>query len=758
MPIKVPNDLPAVETLTNENVFVMTDTRAMTQDIRPLQILILNLMPTKIDTETQLTRLLGNTPLQVELDLLQTSTHKSHVTSEEHMLAFYKTFEDVKGNYYDGMIITGAPIEQMEFEEVEYWDELCEIMEWTKTHVHSTFHICWGAQAGLYYHYGIKKHPLPEKLSGVFLHHLDYNRGMLFRGFDDEFYVPHSRNTTVLREDIEAVPDLKIIASSDKAGVFAVKSEKYRQIFITGHSEYDADTLLKEYMRDKKAGINPHVPDNYFPNDDDTKPPVVRWRSCANLLYSNWLNYFVYQSTPYDISRISEEDLTPAEEIHAKSKVAKFGGTSLADADRIRQAAEIIKADKALNYVVASAPGKLSSREKKITDVLIDAHEKYESSKDVRALDRALKKVQGRFQEIAGALGVDIDLDAEFKAIKGRYVGTHNRDYLVSRGEYLNARILASYLGYDFIDAAQVIFFNEYAEFEKEATYEKLSEELKKHEHAVIPGFYGMNPYGLEVTFPRGGSDISGAIVAAACGADVYENWTDVPGFMMADPKVVKDPLVVPVVSYEEIRELSLMGAEVVHEDAVTPVREVGVPIHIRSTMSPDEKGTMIVKNADYYSGILDISGMAGKPGFASITVEKPRLNENLDLRAAVMNVLADYGINAFHTLAGIDSMNIFVKQSELEGHARAITDDIKKETGATSVKIEKGLALIAVIGRKLKSTPGIGIRVLEALANAGINVKMIDQGAERISMLIGIDESGYVAAIRAIYSEFTTK
>ncbi len=758
MPIKVPNDLPAVETLTNENVFVMTDTRAMTQDIRPLQILILNLMPTKIDTETQLTRLLGNTPLQVELDLLQTSTHKSHVTSEEHMLAFYKTFDDVKGNYYDGMIITGAPIEQMEFEEVEYWDELCEIMEWTKTHVHSTFHICWGAQAGLYYHYGIKKHPLPEKLSGVFLHHLDYNRGMLFRGFDDEFYVPHSRNTTVLREDIEAVPDLKIIASSDKAGVFAVKSEKYRQIFITGHSEYDADTLLKEYLRDKKAGINPHVPDNYFPNDDDTKPPVVRWRSCANLLYSNWLNYFVYQSTPYDISRISEEDLTPAEEIHAKSKVAKFGGTSLADADRIRQAAEIIKADKALNYVVASAPGKLSSREKKITDVLIDAHEKYESSKDVRALDRALKKVQGRFQEIAGGLGVDIDLDAEFKAIKGRYVGTHNRDYLVSRGEYLNARILAAYLGYDFIDAAQVIFFNEYAEFEKEVTYEKLSEELKKHEHAVIPGFYGMNPYGLEVTFPRGGSDISGAVVAAACGADVYENWTDVPGFMMADPKVVKDPLVVPVVSYEEIRELSLMGAEVVHEDAVTPVREVGVPIHIRSTMSPDEKGTMIVKNADYYSGILDISGMAGKPGFASITVEKPRLNENLDLRAAVMNVLADYGINAFHTLAGIDSMNIFVKQSELEGHARAITDDIKKETGATSVKIEKGLALIAVIGRKLKSTPGIGIRVLEALANAGINVKMIDQGAERISMLIGIDESGYVAAIRAIYSEFTTK
>ncbi|MBR3147332.1 MAG: homoserine O-succinyltransferase [Eubacterium sp.] len=758
MPIKVPNNLPAVETLTRENVFVMTDTRAMTQDIRPLQILILNLMPTKIDTETQLTRLLGNTPLQVELDLLQTSTHKSHVTAEEHMLAFYKTFDEVKGNYYDGMIITGAPIEHLEFEEVEYWDELCEIMEWTKTHVHSTFHICWGAQAGLYYHYGIKKHALPEKLSGVFLHHLDYNRGMLFRGFDDEFYVPHSRNTTVLREDIEAVPDLKIIASSDKAGVFAVKSEKYRQIFITGHSEYDADTLQKEYERDKKAGIHPHVPDNYFPDDDDTRPPVVRWRSCANLLYSNWLNYFVYQSTPYDISRISEEDLEPAEEINAKFKVAKFGGTSLADAECIRRAAEIIRNDAALNYVVVSAPGKLNTREKKITDVLVDAHERYEVSKDTRALERALKKVKDRFAGIAEGLGVDIDLDAEFKTIKGRYIGTRNRDYLISRGEYLNAKILSAYLGYDFIDASDVICFDEEAEFDKKATEEKLSAELKKHEHAVIPGFYGMNPYGMEVTFPRGGSDISGAVVAAACGADVYENWTDVPGFMMADPKVVKDPLVVPVISYEEIRELSLMGAEVVHEDAITPVREVGVPVNIRSTAAPDEKGTMIVKNADYYSGILDISGMAGKTGYASIVVEKPRLNENLDLRAAVMNVLADNGVNAVHTLAGIDSMNIFVRQSELEGHARAIADEIKKETGATSVKIEKGLALIAVIGRKMKSTPGIGVRVLEALANAGINVKMIDQGAERISMLIGIDESGYVAAIRAIYSEFTTK
>lgn len=308
MPIKVPNNLPAVEALTKENIFVMTDTRAMTQDIRPLEILILNLMPTKIETEIQLTRLLGNTPLQVRLELLQTKTHKATNTSQEHMIAFYKVFDDIKDNYYDGMIITGAPVELMEFEEVEYWEELCRIMEWSKHHVHSTFHICWGAQAGLYYHYGIPKYKLEKKLSGVFKHHLDYKHGMLFRGFDDEFYVPHSRNTEVRRSDVEACNDLEIIASSEEAGLFAIKSHNDRQIFIMGHSEYDACTLQDEYERDKAQGLNPEIPKNYFKNDDDTEEPVVRWRSCANLLYSNWLNYFVYQATPYIIGDIEKYD------------------------------------------------------------------------------------------------------------------------------------------------------------------------------------------------------------------------------------------------------------------------------------------------------------------------------------------------------------------------------------------------------------------------------------------------------------------
>ena len=305
MPIKIPNELPATQVLQNENIFVMTETRAVSQDIRPLRIAVLNLMPTKVVTETQLTRLLGNTPLQVELELIHTTTHKAKNTSEDHLLAFYKSFDEIKDQKFDGLIITGAPVEQMPFEEVEYWDELCRIMEWSKTNVYSTFHICWGAQAGLYYHYGVPKYPLDKKMFGVFPHTVERRSSMLMRGFDDTFMVPHSRHTTVLREDIEKIPALKIAASSDEAGIYAVYTEGGRQVFITGHSEYDADTLYNEYTRDKNLGLPIEVPKNYFPNNDDTKAPVVSWRGHANLLYSNWLNYFVYQTTPYDLGDIN---------------------------------------------------------------------------------------------------------------------------------------------------------------------------------------------------------------------------------------------------------------------------------------------------------------------------------------------------------------------------------------------------------------------------------------------------------------------
>lgn len=752
MPIKVPNNLPAVDTLTRENVFVMTDSRAMTQDIRPLQILILNLMPTKVDTETQLTRLLGNSPLQVELELLQTSSHKAQNTSEEHMIAFYKTFDQIRSSYFDGMIITGAPVELMEFEEVDYWDELCEIMEWSKSHVHSTFHICWGAQAGLYYHYGIKKRILDEKLSGVFEHHLDYKNGMLFRGFDDTFYVPHSRNTTVYREDIEAVPELKIISSSDEAGVFCVKSENDRQIFVMGHSEYDWDTLLKEYTRDKDAGLSPKIPCNYFPGDDDTKEPVVRWRSCANLLYSNWLNYFVYQSTPYDIRQIHEEDLAPVIQEKADLKVAKFGGTSLADAVRFRQAAEVVRSDDARRFVVVSAPGKRRESDIKVTDILIEC-----TGPDAQ-VESLLIKVAARYREIIRGLGISFDLDGEIEEIKKKTAAGAGTDYLVSRGEYLCGKIMAEYLGYDFVDAADVIFFDDKGEFLPDKTHEALANELAIHETAVVPGFYGIDGNGMVRTFSRGGSDITGALVAEAIRADLYENWTDVTGFLMADPKIVKDPLTVPIITYKELRELSVMGAVVMHEDAVFPVRKVGIPINIRNTARPDEPGTLIVQNADYYQNVLDISGISGKKGYASIVVDKDKLNEDPNFRSNLMKSFSDRGIRIVNMLSGIDSLNIIVRENDMKGKVRELTAEIKQVTGATKVSVSTGIAMIAIVGREMSTSPAIAVKVLGALASKRINVKIIENGSGRISMSVGIDDADYVHAVKAIYTEFTKK
>jgi homoserine O-succinyltransferase/O-acetyltransferase len=306
MPIKIPNGLPATAVLESENIFVMNERRAVSQDIRPLRILLLNLMPTKVDTETQFARVLGNTPLQIELELIAPKDHTSKHTSQAHMLAFYKTFEDVKHLYFDGMIITGAPVELMDFEEVDYWPELCQIMEWSKTHVHSTLHICWGAQAGLYYHYGIPKRVLPKKLFGVFRHTLEDPNYILFRGFDDEFWVPHSRNTTVDRKDIDRIPELKVLATSPEAGVYAIKTDHGHQVFLMGHAEYDRNTLKSEYLRDVAAGVDIQLPANYFPNDDPEREPIVNWRSCAHMLYGNWLNYCVYQSVPYDPEEIEK--------------------------------------------------------------------------------------------------------------------------------------------------------------------------------------------------------------------------------------------------------------------------------------------------------------------------------------------------------------------------------------------------------------------------------------------------------------------
>ncbi len=304
MPIKIADSLPARAVLESENIFVMTERRALSQDIRPLKIAILNLMPLKIVTETQILRCLSNTPLQIEIDLVQTKTYHSKNTPEDHLLTFYKTFDEIRDKKYDGFIITGAPVELMDFENVEYWEELCEIMRWTRSHVHSTLHICWGAQAGLYFHYGIPKYLLPEKKSGVFYHHVLTPKEPIFRGFNDIFLVPHSRHTEVREEDILANPSLRLLSRSDEAGVHIVEAMNGRQLFVLGHGEYDRDTLKAEYIRDRGKGMNPKIPEHYFPDDDPTQEPLIRWRSHAHLFYTNWLNYYVYQSTPYVIESL----------------------------------------------------------------------------------------------------------------------------------------------------------------------------------------------------------------------------------------------------------------------------------------------------------------------------------------------------------------------------------------------------------------------------------------------------------------------
>ncbi len=309
MPIRIANNLPARETLEKEKIFVMEETRALNQDIRPIRIIILNLMPNKAVTETQLFRAFSNTPIQVDVDLMRVASHVSTHTSEDHLIKYYETFEDVKDRYYDGLIITGAPVEQMEYEDVDYWPELCEIMEWSKTHVYSTMHICWGAMAGLYYHYGVPKYGLSEKAFGVFEHSMTYSMPVkLFRGFDDVFYVPHSRHTEVRRDDIAKCDDLRILSESDECGVYAVSDKRGRQFFIMGHSEYDRTTLDDEYKRDVSKGLPIKIPLNYYKDNDPDKEPIMRWRSSASLLFSNWLNFYVYQETPFDLSLLEEID------------------------------------------------------------------------------------------------------------------------------------------------------------------------------------------------------------------------------------------------------------------------------------------------------------------------------------------------------------------------------------------------------------------------------------------------------------------
>lgn len=436
-------------------------------------------------------------------------------------------------------------------------------------------------------------------------------------------------------------------------------------------------------------------------------------------------------------------------------KVVKFGGSSLADAEHFRQVAAIVKADPNRRFVVPSAPGKRYKDDTKVTDMLYGCYEMIRARESADAINAAYQLIKDRYNGIIADLGMNFDIDGELEYVKNAMLHASGRDYAASRGEYLNGLILAKYLGFDFIDAENVILFKDNGQLDEERTNEVLAAELKQHEHAVIPGFYGAMPNGTVKTFSRGGSDITGSIVARAAEADLYENWTDVSGFMMADPRIIKDPCIIQEITYRELRELSYMGATVLHEDAVFPVRQAGIPINIRNTNSPEDAGTMIVAHATGYDTERVITGIAGKKGFSVLTIEKDLMNSEIGFGRKVLEVFEDNDVSFEHLPSGIDTMSIVTSSSCLEGRRDRLMQSISRAVRPDSVFIEDGLALVAVVGRGMVKAKGTSARVCDALARADINIRIIDQGSSELNIIVGVDDDRYEDALRAIYAEF---
>ena len=435
-----------------------------------------------------------------------------------------------------------------------------------------------------------------------------------------------------------------------------------------------------------------------------------------------------------------------------KIKVVKFGGSSLADAEHFRQVASIIKADPARRFVVPSAPGKRYKDDTKVTDMLYRC---YEMTRNHENIDEYFSLICDRYNGIIKDLGLDFDISGELEYVKRSMQHNSGRDYAASRGEYLNGLILAKYLRYDFIDAENVIFFKDNGTFDEQKTNEVLGCELLQHKNAVIPGFYGVMPNGTIKTFSRGGSDITGSIVARAAEADLYENWTDVSGFMMADPRVVEDPAAIATITYKELRELSYMGATVLHEEAIFPVRYAGIPINIKNTNKPEDVGTMIVAEASDYDAEKVITGVAGKKGFSVITIEKDMMNSEIGFGRKVLEVLEDHEIAFEHLPSGIDNMSIVVASSTLDGRRDRVMSSINRMVRPDSISVEDGLALIAVVGRGMVKARGTAARVFDSISNAGVNIRMIDQGSSEISIIVGVEEHDFDKALKAIYGEF---
>lgn len=434
-------------------------------------------------------------------------------------------------------------------------------------------------------------------------------------------------------------------------------------------------------------------------------------------------------------------------------KVVKFGGSSLASARQFKKVGDIIRSDKARRYVIPSAPGKRNSKDEKVTDMLYAC---YDAASTGASYKKILEKIKGRYQEIIDGLDLNLNMDHEFETIEENFVKGIGRDYAASRGEYLNGIVMANYLGYEFIDAAEVIFFDENGVFEADSTNKELSERLAHVERAVIPGFYGSRHDGTIKTFSRGGSDVTGSVVARAIHADMYENWTDVSGFLVADPRVVADPEVIETITYRELRELSYMGASVLHEDAIFPVRKEGIPINIRNTNKPEDKGTLIVEST-CRKPRYTITGIAGKKGFCAINIEKPMMNAEVGFGRKVLEVFEKYNISFEHMPSGIDTMTIMVHQDEFEEYEQSVIAGIHRQVEPDSVELESDLALIAVVGRGMKATRGTAGRIFSSLAHARINVKMIDQGSSELNIIIGVKNSDFDGAIKAIYDIFVT-
>ena len=433
-------------------------------------------------------------------------------------------------------------------------------------------------------------------------------------------------------------------------------------------------------------------------------------------------------------------------------KVTKFGGSSLADAEHFIKVANIIKADPARRYVVPSAPGKRSSTDTKVTDMLYACYESAVRGEDISEL---FSRIVDRYNGIISDLGLDLDLSREYDRIKASMIHNAGRDYAASRGEYLNGIILAKYLNYDFIDAAKVVFFDEYSRFDGERTNEVLSHELKRHERAVIPGFYGIMPNGTVKTFSRGGSDITGSIVARACMADLYENWTDVSGFLMADPRIVDGPKPIQTITYRELRELSYMGATVLHEDAIFPVRVAGIPINIRNTNAPEDEGTMIVSATDSYDTERVITGIAGKQGFSVISLEKDMMNSERGFIRRALEALEKYNIPVEHMPTGIDTMNLLIPTQSIGENRDALMNTLCRNLDPDSISIEDDVALIAIVGRAMIKAKGTAARIFSAIANTGVNIRMIDQGSSELNIIIGVEAKDFPRAMDAIYREF---